>query len=401
VRSLRRSPSLFPVLVAALLALGHADCRRFELCGPEDEACAPPEGSAGAAGTEELGCSAPILSCDESPLNGCETDTTYDSDHCGRCNHVCDGCAGGECVAIQRVTDDEVVLEPGLAASTDHVYFLVTSSTQHTVLRRMSKQNGAVSTVLDGLYRDQRRYTGLTMGLDRVYFVDDGRLHSVPVSEPALVDEGVATNVAPVVNGEYLYVWTTGGALLRRQLTSGEEEVIEPWDPNTVSSWAELAATETSVVVGAGVREGSGTGWELRRVDWPDSRLIATGAGALRRIRTFSGFDFDVVWLVEYPDGGGPSELFGHGGTDSDSLPDLIATDEGFTDFCLSSDLAYASFVRSAKQGLRIVAKPAPARATVGLSYQAAALLCDAGTLYFCRLDGPGLYRATMQDLWR
>jgi hypothetical protein len=422
VPSLRRPSPLSVSVFGLWLGLADVSCRRFELCGASSGGCTTSaaggdSGDAGAAGAASggageaagtsgsggtLSCVEPILSCDESVQNGCETDTRVEPLHCGRCGNACSACGSGRCLTVDRFDDHEVVIGGGIAVSTDYVYFLANSpSTQQTVLRRMAKANGEVTTLLEGLSRYMSGFRGMAVGLDRIYLVDDGELRSVSFTEPSLHDERVVTEMPPVVNGEYLYVWKTTGALLRRNLTSGLEEELAPWPPETASSKGHLALLDDKVVVGSMVMRGSEDdwGWELRIVDWPASERIASGEGGLARVRTFPTFDFDVVWLVDHSDSGGGSELRGVVQSDTEYIETLIAVEDNFTDFCLSERLIYANVDRKRYQGIRALSRSARPYADIGLRQQISDPMCDGASLYFFDLAAPGLYRLNVGDL--
>lgn len=418
MRGPRRS-TLILSLWGLLVGVAAVGCRRFEFCvggaggcaGYTDDGSAGDGGStgvpsSGGAGTAAaagsggaLSCVEPILSCDDSTLNGCETDTRRDPLHCGRCGNACTACGRGRCLALDLVDDTDGVLGAGIVASTDHVYFLATSSSTHlTVLRRLSKANGEVVTLAEGLNRDRSGFTGLAVGLDRVYIVDRGALLSVPFSGSPLRDENVATSVPPLVNGAYLYVWKSSGRLLRRELTTGSEEELALWDPEITSNEGHLALLRDILVVGAAVQHGEDAwGWELGMVDWPDSESIASGTDWLKRVRTLPNAEFDVVWLVDHADSGGATELRGY--SELHSMETLIAEEQTFTDFCLSEALVYANLDRGAEQGLRALSRTARPYADIGLRQQISDPLCDGDSVYFFDRAAPGLFRLSVEDL--
>lgn len=381
-------------MLAALGVLGTAStpgCRKFELCGADGRGCGQlgDGGSTSGGGTE---CSEPWAECDESSLTACETDTSRDLQHCGGCTNRCDGaCSDGRCIELKRIAEDGVV-DAGLAASTEHVYFFEEVAGT-TVLRRLAKGDGVVSTLLENLGAP-RSFTGIAAGTDRVYFVMEGALKSTPLTgTPKIMEEGVATDVAPVVTAGHLYAWTRRGTLLRRSLAAGDPEEIEPWDH--LPSEAELAVSGGRIVAGATVLDGGQAGWELRFVDWPSSTRLAGGRGRLTGVRTMPASDMEVVWLVDRSESGEPSELHAFSALDGVRR---IATETVFTDFCLSTDLVYASFERPREHGLRALSPTNPTYAEVPFRPLPEKLLCDDGFVYVYALGG-SLLRVSMGDL--
>jgi hypothetical protein len=407
--------SLF--LRGLLIGLAAVSCRRFELCGADSDGCAVTGGggdsgeggatdraggtggTSGSAGAES--CLEPIQSCDESSVNGCETDTRVEPLHCGRCRNACSACGLGRCIDVEQLDDYPCVRNAGIAQSSDHLYFLAkSSSTQQTVLRRIAKANGEVVTVLEGLNRDDTDFTGLAVGLDRVYLVNNGALWSVSFSGNSWQDEHLPTAVPPVANGAFLYAWSTDRRLLRRDLTSDREEELEPWPSDAVSFEAHLAVLDDKLVfVGVRMEDevDDESRWELRLVTWPDSEPIASGRGKLTRVRTFPNFDFDVVWLVDRSESDGPSELWGY--TLAKQAETLIAVEDEFTDFCLSEGLLYAVVSGNRWQGLRALSRTVRPFVDIGLRQQIGAPTCDGDVLYFFDLAAPGVFRMNVGKL--
>jgi hypothetical protein len=351
-------------------------------------------------GGGSMECSEPFLDCDDSPITRCETDIRRDTAHCGGCGQSCDGaCSNGRCVEFERIAEDGLI-HAGLAVSTDHVYFLASASSGQTALRRFAKQGGTVETVLHNLSLKSDSFTGVAVGIDRVYVVDGETLKSTPLASPGLADEAVDTRVPPIVNGGNLYAWTTDGALLRRSLSfMSSDELVVPWSlEDLYVSWqAELAAFHDEAVVGTTIRSGTEPNWEIRHVNWPNTTSIAVGPGVLMRVRTVTGSDLQVVWLVDRSESGEPNEL--HALTGIDGVR-KIATERAFTDFCLSSDLVYASFERLG-HGLRVLSMYAPNHAEVFLRANPVSLLCDDDHVYFYDWadDDSPLLRVNAADL--
>jgi len=69
-------------------------------------------------------CTGFCKDCDDNSTNGCETDTSSDKDHCGSCNHSCQGgaCQGGDCQTLTLASS--LTMPWGIVADEAYVYWV-------------------------------------------------------------------------------------------------------------------------------------------------------------------------------------------------------------------------------------------------------------------------------------
>lgn len=206
-------------LLALVLSEAALGCRRFDVCGTEDQPCqrrngAENLGGAGAGGDGSQGddrCSATHANCDRSTLNGCETDLETSPRHCGACDRECAGvCTLGACVPFEvRVPE---LYEPmaNVLVTGSAAYFVGRPSQRVEAMSvgRYDLESGAVTWIAEGGWSD---VTALAATATRLYVVGDNSLYSMPFPSGELRDEGLiwvesvsamGTTAAVVADGE-------------------------------------------------------------------------------------------------------------------------------------------------------------------------------------------------------
>jgi hypothetical protein len=169
--------------VAAILLLAGA-CRRFELCnGSAGAPCAPEAESDGGGGAGSGASDAPdacgrrFRNCDQTPLNGCETDTLSDVQHCGRCGNPCAGvCSNSRCIPFSPLFSGRDQSQ-GLRVTPEFIYFVVRSDERSSLLR-ISSDDGSLTHLAESAVRG---ISGLAVSSSRVYMAADTKLFSVSV----------------------------------------------------------------------------------------------------------------------------------------------------------------------------------------------------------------------------
>jgi hypothetical protein len=164
--------------VAAILLLAGA-CRRFELCnGSAGAPCAPEapsDGGGGAGSGAPDACGRRFRNCDQTPLNGCETDTLSDVQHCGSCGNPCAGvCSNSRCIPFSPLFSDRDQSQ-GLRVTPEFVYYVVWRDERSSLLR-ISRDDGSLTHLAESAVRGM---SGLAVSSSRVYMAADSKLFSV------------------------------------------------------------------------------------------------------------------------------------------------------------------------------------------------------------------------------
>jgi hypothetical protein len=348
------------------LGLGGA-CRRFEACasqvlceassggshsqaGGANGASAGEAGASGHAGTSggrggtdaSGACVTPWLDCDQSTLNGCETDVRQDARHCGGCEQECRGlCGGSECLPFEVIVPAffplaNVALTPEFAYFVAHPAFGGTAS-----FKRVARGSGAEATIATSGFAGT---DSVTAGSTRIYVVLGGALWSAAaISGEDLRREDLEVD-AVSAGGAFLYF--TQGQTVHRRLEGGT--ALEPLTEVTGNE-ALLAGAREGVFVGSNTPTGDDSSeFELVFIHEDfDQTTLQRGTGRLLSLA--AGYD-DVYFLVEHA---GTRELRAASTSPNSAL--VLAEDASDVVALAPGDgFLFASFERAHVQGIRL-----------------------------------------------
>ncbi|HNS98197.1 MAG TPA: DUF5050 domain-containing protein [Polyangiaceae bacterium] len=222
--------------------------------------CVAGQGGTGGSGVCESGeCTGSCQNCDkESP--DCETDTNTNPDHCGKCDHSCQGgkCVGGKCqvsvlAASQKTpwgiaVDDTTVFWLAEDKSDGSVYSIPKGG--GTAQKLASGQNGPVQVAIDdgfvfwtnfqgggSIRRVKKNGTDLTtlaqasgpwaiaLNNDNVYWTNtsDGSIRRVvkPGGQPVVLVTGESSPRGIAIDEKQMYWTTSTGGQVRRANLDG------------------------------------------------------------------------------------------------------------------------------------------------------------------------------------
>lgn len=213
-------------LLAGLLLLLSSSCRHFDACG-ELAPCVSRE-PAGTGGTGATGgsagapseCNARYRDCDQTALNGCETDTDRDRRHCGTCDQLCRGvCASGTCVPYV-VERSDLIPHGEMLVTSEFVYFAASRTTsQGVLLQRLTRSDGSVLTLLEDGFGQA---DALAASPGRVYVVEGSSLFSVPIGGGRFEEEIGAGSVDDISSAGSRIALASAGRVLHRNGDGGD-----------------------------------------------------------------------------------------------------------------------------------------------------------------------------------
>jgi len=306
-------------------------------------------GAAGVAGGST--CQPPIVSCDDTELNGCETDISGDAYHCGACNAVCEGvCARSACHLPVALGAQPISPISQLCVTPDYVYFMSGGPDGPYRLSRAERASGTVELVRDGL----PMYTSLGFAENRVFLWGDGEpLRSVGAQGDWRDEELTVSALAAPYGAIYV---VSEGALFQRKKGASQ------WQPKTWfqmdSGKSELRplAAGGDLVVFRVVGDDATAEYQLFAVDTPDSeegglRVLTQGPGELVRVRAAGEY---VYWLVRVGDA--PRYELRRKSVYPDTPVHLLASERDAKDFAL--DEAFAYLIRRLSFGSELEAMP-------------------------------------------
>ena len=361
-----RSAALLGALVALVAGCrdiyvchGSARCQALAqdaggggLSGTESQAGAPAQNGGASAGTNgnpaggDLGnngeagavsCQLPLANCDLSRLNGCETDVTVALEHCGACDHPCDGvCARSECHLPSALTQQPIRPLSPFAVTTEYLYFMWGDEGGPYRLSRVLKTGGSPEPVADNL----ARLSKIAAAPDRIFLWDFAENLRSVTPAGVVTDEGFEVSaVAPQASVVYA---VREGALIQRKSSS------TTWQPTpgfpAAEPGAELWPVDVSdkLVVLRASGADAAAHYDVLLVDQPDvpnaqPQTLTSGSGVPVGVRASNA---NVYWLT-------------HDAVDSDlfelrrrdllsNIPDeLVAKERNVLGFTVDEGFAY------------------------------------------------------------
>ena len=225
-------------------------------------------GSGGIGACESGECTGACQDCDGNTGNGCESDTNRDADHCGGCDHSCQGgsCLGGSCQVVVLAPNQKTPW--GLAVDDSTVYWVAEGSTPDdgsvfsipfvggTPSELSTGQNGPTQIAQDTDYLFWTNFQGggsvrrmkkdgsdlttlaqasspwaIALGSTQVYWTNtsDGSIRRVvkPGGQAEILLTGEASPRGIAVDTTHVY-WTTstGGEIRRASLDGTADETL-------------------------------------------------------------------------------------------------------------------------------------------------------------------------------
>jgi len=207
-------------------------CSAGETCS-YDSAAEAMQCVSGAAGTgggtacESADCTAPCADCDGETTNGCETNTNTDEEHCGVCDHSCQGgsCVGGTCQVTPLAGNQ---LTPwGLVVDANKVFWVSEGSApDQGVLYSLPVTGGSPSTLADG----QNGPVQVFDDTDYVYwtnFQGGGAVKRVRKNGTDLLQLSLASGPWGLfVDSTHVYWTNTSDGTIRRVMKAGGQPEI-------------------------------------------------------------------------------------------------------------------------------------------------------------------------------
>lgn len=294
-------------------------------------------GQAGEAGAES--CQMPLVSCDGSSLNGCETDITTSIDHCGGCGRACEGvCARSTCHLPSTQTDQPIRALSPFAVTSDYLYFMWGDEAGPYRLSRVGKQLGGQPEIVADNLPD---CSELAAASDRIFLWECGNDNLLSVTPSgAVTDEGFqARGVAPQAGVVYA---VNAGVLMRRKSgASGWQPTPGfPSGDSGVDLWPVDVDGQLVVLRATGFDDAAH--YDVLLVDQPDvpnaqPKTLASGGGVLVHVRAVDG---KVYWLTKESIVSDSFQLRRHDLSPSSAV-ELVAEERSVTGFALDSTFVY------------------------------------------------------------
>ena len=183
-------------------------------------------GTAGAAGSGGHTCDANRVDCDGVAENGCETDLSSTSTHCGACNHDClsGSCDQGRCQPFELAEGQDSPLR--IAVDDTHLYW--TNQGGQGAVMRLALSGGAEEQVAVSNHPPG----GFVLDDQAVYWSEYApqgsvwRLAKADIGTSLLPTElasSQATSISAAVDTDHVY-WVTPGTVRRVLKTGGSVE---------------------------------------------------------------------------------------------------------------------------------------------------------------------------------
>ena len=282
------------------------------------------QGAGGAGGSidcESGACTGSCQDCDGDTNNGCEVDANTDADHCGICDHSCQGgsCAGGVCQPVvlapyQKTPwgiaiDDKAVYWPAEGSAPDDGSVFSVPLVGGTASELATGQSGPVQIAQDSQYLFWTNFQGggsvrrmrkdgsdlitlaqaagpwaLALSDTYVYWTNtsDGSIRRVvkPGGQAAILITGEASPRGLAVDGTHVYWTTSSGGEVRRAnldgtaamtLVTGQSYPLGVAVDDTWVYWTEVGASHEF----GDCNEATGRIVRARKSDGSDRQTLA------------------------------------------------------------------------------------------------------------------------------
>ena len=230
-------------------------------------------GSGGVGGTGGHSCDASWADCDGVTENGCETDLSSTSAHCGACDHDClsGSCDQARCMPFELSVGQDSPLR--IAVDDSHLYW--TNQGGQGAVMRLDLQGGEEEQVAVSNHPPG----GFALDDEAVYWSEYASQGSVwrlakadigTAVPPTELASSQATSISAAVDSDYVY-WVTPGTVRRVPKTGGSVENLANGQSTPFGLVVDLGQVYWTTVTGGEIK--------TRNILEPDAGALVLAAG--------------------------------------------------------------------------------------------------------------------------